>query len=358
MTEAAIAGGVLAGIGVVLWGTGWWRRGLGLFGIKPETMTVEQLKLGVKDPADVGRINQLLASFAGGFNKMLAARSASACRNWCDSLPALYRPFAHEGMAMGYAPRHLFRYNPSAFEERVVKPGPEFRYLYYVGLGFWSGMRHYGPQRLAHVVRGLDPLHGYLCYDGYGFKQAFFDYRDEASVFGRLDALDGYARNAAYQGAGRAFYFLYMDEPEQLIAQILKQRKNAADVAGGVGLASVFIYPDRLEVARELAERMPESLRDSFHLGMCFGLKARSINDREQFERDLASQERCVQEAAFASVRECDRIELLVRSQGREDAYRQWRELVTEWMAGHIQYPLAGVVSVETHPLTGVSASR
>ena len=57
-----------------------------------------------------------------------------------------------------------------------------------------------------------------------------------------------------------------------------------------------------------------------------------------------------VKEAALASVRECDRIELEVRSEGGDDQYRRWRERVAAWMASHVEYPLAGL----KHPIAEV----
>ena len=37
---------------------------------------------------------------------------------------------------MDYMLRHLFRFDPKDFEDQLVKHRPEYRYLYYVGLGF------------------------------------------------------------------------------------------------------------------------------------------------------------------------------------------------------------------------------
>lgn len=246
---------------------------------------------------------------------------------------------------MGYTLRNLFFYRPQEFETRIVRERPEFRYLHYVGLGFWSGMRHHSAQRLHRIVEGLDLLHGFLCFDGFGFKRAFFDYPGDPGSLEILGAFEGYARNAAYQGAGRAFYFLYLDDPDTMVEHIRRHGVYAADMAAGVGLACVFVNPDRLHVARELAAKMPDDLRDHFHLGMCFGLKARSINNVEQFQRDLALCDSDVRDAICASVRECDRNELLIRAQHDRDGYRRWREAVTDWMADHIVYPLAGLKS-------------
>ena len=338
----------------VLVGTGWWRYAFVVFTIPTRRMTVEKLGLLVHAPHDVERIDTILKSFAGGFNTMITRPSLRACQSYCASLPALYRAFAEEGLAMGYTLRQLFRYDPAGFEEQVVKARPEFRYLYYVGLGFWSGMRNHSAQRLANIVEGLDSLHGYLCYDGYGFKHAFFDYREDETGLRAVDFLEGYARRAAYQGVGRAFYFLYRDRPDVLIEHTKKLGEYGADVAAGVGLASVFVYPDQLEVAQGLAVEMPSEWRDDFHLGMCFALKARAINDLDEFEGHVARLDPTVQEAVYASIRECDRIELQVRADGVEEGYRCWRARVTSWMAEHVEYPLAklntSVATISSQP--------
>ena len=325
----------------VLAATGRWRYALRPFAIGPARMTVERLGLRVATPETIERVNTVLSSFAGGVNAMMGAPSSTAWKHYCDSRPILYQPFAHEGVAMGYTVRHLFRFSPAEFEENLVRPRPEFRYLYYVGLGFWSGMRHHRPKRVMRVVAGLDPMHGYLVYDGYGFKSAFFDYpKKDAKALEHLSRLDGYARNAAYQGVGRAFFFLYMDDADEMNRRLHGLGDYAADAAAGVGLACVFVNPDRLEVARAIAAALPTDLHDHVHLGMCFGLKARSINHAAQFELDMAQLPRSVRDAVYASVRECDRVELLVRAERGSDGYEKWRSEVTGWMTRHVRYPL------------------
>jgi len=322
---------------------GGWRRAFAPFRISPRRMTVARLGLCVRDTADIDRVDTILASFLGGFNDMLTARTKAEALASCDGLPTIYRAFAHEGLAMGYTLRSLFRYDASSFEREIVRPRPAYRYLYYVGLGFWSGMRNHPPTKVHRIVEGLDPLHRYLVFDGYGFKVAFFDAPRTEAVYERLSGFSGYARNAAYQGVGRALYFRFMADPQALIEHVRRLDEFATDAAAGVGLASVFVNADRLERAARLASLMPEPWRPQVHLGMCFGLKARAINDIDRFDHDLGRLDVGVQQAVRVAIRECDRIELLVRSEGGADPYRTWRERVTAWMADHIEYPLSGV---------------
>jgi hypothetical protein len=249
---------------LVLIATGWWRLAFAVFRIGSGRLTVRKLGLLVSAPADVERVNTLLRSFAGGFNAMISRPSSKAWRSYCDSLPVLFEPFANEGAAMGFTLRRLFRYSAATFEDQIARAQPGFRYLYYVGLGFWSGMRNHDPQRLARIVDGLDPMYRYLCYDGYGFKHAFFDPGKSPQGLGRLAVLEGYSRNAAYQGVGRAVFFMFMDRPDRMVEYMEGLGVHGADAAAGLGLAAVFVNPDRLEVARKLAVELPDRWRDHF----------------------------------------------------------------------------------------------
>jgi hypothetical protein len=344
-------------MGALLLWTGYWRWAMVVFAIRPGQLTVKKLGLLVESADDVQRVDTILASFASGFNAMLTRPTAEAVRSFCASLPPLYRPFAEEGQAMGYLPRKLGGFAPADFETNIVKRQPEFRYLYYVGLGFWAGMRNYSVQRLRRMVDGLDPLYGNLCFDGYGFQRAFFHYPKNPQALRKLDELQGYDRSAAYHGVGRAFWFLYMARPEVMVSKMASLGSCAADVAAGVGLAAVFVNPDRLASAQSLAREMPEAWQPSFHLGMCFGLKARSINDNDEFQTNLAGQDESLRDAALASIRECDRIEMLVRAESVDEPYLHWRERVTDWLSLHVEYPMAGLCDPQTFA-DGSAATR
>jgi len=333
-----IAGVSAAGLIIAL--TGWWRLALHPWCISTRKMTVRRLGLKVTNCLDIDRVDSILESFAGGFNRMLTSPSETGWQKYCQGQSAFLRPFAEEGAAMGYTPRRLFRYNAADFESCIVKPRPEYRYLYYVGLGFWSGMRNHSAAHVHQIVEGLDPLHSFLCFDGYGFKVAFFDYPKDRKSFRKLDAFEGYAQNAAYQGVGRALHFLFMGNLDMVIQHTAELGDHALDAAAGLGLAAAFINPDRLEREFELGRRLPADWQPHFHLGLCFGLKARSINDLDDFEQNLFRLPLPTQDAIRASIRECDRIELLIRADGQPDGYRRWREQVTQWMTDNIEFPM------------------
>lgn len=355
-----------AAAALLLGASGAWRTLLWPFTIRARRMTVARLGLIVAPGEDTERVNTILRHFLTGFNRTLTSRSLGRALAATSSSDPLYRPFAEEGMAMGYTPHRLFRFDPAAFESDLVRARPEFRYLYYVGLGFWSGLRNHGVDRLLGVTERLDPLHRFLVFDGYGFKVAFFDHPSQPGALSRLDTLPGYARNAALQGVGRALFFRFMGEPPHLIAALRQLGDDAADAAGGVGLAAVFVNPDRLETARTLARSMPMAWRSHFHLGMCFALKARSVNDVDAFQQCLGRTSDAVCAASYAAIRECDRVELLVRDEFYgashlrrpvevDQGYRAWRERVAAWMDRNIEFPLSHVKVSKSAAVTGHS---
>ena len=142
-----------------------------------------------------------------------------------------------------------------------------------------------------------------------------------------------------------------MNDHAALIDHISRLSDNAEDAAAGAGLAAAFINPDRIEIAQRVGRKLPVEWRDHFHLGLCFGCKARSLNNPEEFARDLARTETAGQHAIRAAIDACDRIEQQIRAERGEEPYRRWRENVTRWMAEHIDYPLAGVKSESPEPL-------
>jgi hypothetical protein len=333
IAAAALAGGV--GLGA-----GWWRRVFAVAGIPKRQMTVARLGLHVHEPAHVARVDAILSAFADGFNTILSAPHPDAWRAKAESMPTILQPFAHEGGAMGHIPRRLFRYDPVRFEAQFPRRQPQFRYLYYVGLGFWAGMRNYSAKAMARLVDGLDPLYRYLCYDGFGFKRAFFDRPQRDDGLAALDELSGYARAAAYQGVGRALWFWYMDDLPGLAGAIRQGGDCAEHAAAGVGLAAVFTFPDRLPEVLDLMGELPAEWHRHVALGLCFGLKARATTDRGDFTAQVARLPGPRRQAIAESIEACDRIEADVRSDGLPDGYRRWREAVTQGLEQNVVFPM------------------
>ena len=203
-------------------------------------------------------------------------------------VPVHFRPFFFEGAAMGYLPRgYLSRgYSPGTAEQDLLAMHPGFRYLYYVGLGFWYGMRHpRRPSSLARLAPHLDPVYFPLCYDGFGFKVAFFDYTRRPSAMGLLERGPAEHRAALYQGFGRALFFVFMDDEEGFRdVQDRVPPGRRADLEFGRSLALAFTGVGRpLVIARHLASARDAEEKAARLMGVTWALAAREMNDAEYF---------------------------------------------------------------------------
>lgn len=305
-------------------------------------MTIDALGLRVHQPDHRERVHGVLDAFTRGFNAGLCSSTVDAGLDECDRVDRFYRPFAHEGLAMSYIPRRLMRFDAVSFDRELASRRPEHGYLYHVGLGFWWGSRRAEPRRVHSAIEPLDVLHRYLCFDGYGFQQAFFSApRDPFAL--RFFGFNRYARNAAFQGVGRALYFLLLDDPEGMIAALRRAGEHFNDVVAGLGLAAVFVHLDRFHEVIDLATRIPPAGRSSFQLGMCFGLKARALTDPALFRDVLSGWDPQARRAATAAVEACDQCEAGVRSRGMDDGYRVWRSELQSWLETHLEYPMASI---------------
>jgi hypothetical protein len=169
---------------------------------------------------------------------------------------------------------------------------PDFRYLYYVGLGFWYGFRHRRrPERLARLADSIDPLYFPLCYDGFGFKLGFFDGPQDDGVRAALARCPEPFAAQAYQGFGRSMFFVTMDDDTGWHA--LRETfpaERGADLEFGRALARGFTGIDRpdalvayIETARNAADRT------SRLTGITWALTARRMNDAGYYASCLLS---------------------------------------------------------------------
>ncbi len=269
--------------------------------------------------ASVGR------SFLGGYHAMLRARSLDDVREAGGRVAVHFQPFFFEGAAMGYLPRAYYTpsVGPETVERDLLAMDPRFLYLYYVGLGFWHGFRHpRRPEALEGLARHLDPFYVPLCYDGFGFKLAFFDYPSRPSALRVLDRAPANRRAAIHQGFGRALFFVCMDD-EDRFSRIKSDvsPEHRADLESGRSLAVAFtgldeprrIF-DHLHAAKDQAEA---GLR---LLGVTWALTARQRNDDRYFERCLAG----LPDAQARFLRGLPK--LCLEAEGVSSDYREWRE--------------------------------
>ena len=268
--------------------------------------------------ASVGR------SFLGGYHAMLGARELGELSVAGAAIDRHVRPFFFEGAAMGYLPRAYYTRGaaPERAEAELLALDQRFRYLYYVGLGFWYGFRHkYRPAALEALARHVDPFYFPLCYDGLGFKIGFFDYPGRPALREVLLRAPADRRPEIYQGFGRALFFVCMDDEDRF------QREKAAtseayrsDLESGRSLAFGFTGLRRAErLVPFLAAAADEGELGSRLLGVTWALTARELNDPDYFVECLRTLPPAERELLRALPQRCR------EALGRSASYREWR---------------------------------
>ncbi|HEY3175976.1 MAG TPA: DUF1702 family protein [Candidatus Polarisedimenticolia bacterium] len=231
------------------------------------------------------------SAFIEGFNAMLGRVTLEDVAREGSRVRPHFRPFFFEGAAMGYLPRRLLRRGPSRrhAERDLMSMNPAFRYLYYVGLGFWFGMTSRRPASLLAMEPYLDPIYYPLCYDGFGFKVAFYDDGADPATLRRLEGCPDEHAAALWQGFGRGLFFVFMDEPvefDRLRARSPVRRR--ADLEFGRSLALGFTRVDRPDrLLAHLDEAPTEEDLAARLTGLTWALTARRMNDEAYFAQCL-----------------------------------------------------------------------
>jgi hypothetical protein len=183
------------------------------------------------------------------------------------------RGFAFEGAALGLA---LLDFLTPWRRDRVSRflrgAGDAHAYMVHVGAG-WVWAR--APWGFRRRQKKMDPLLGWLAFDGWGFHEGFF--HGSKYIGGRLPPrrLSGYERRAFDQGLGRSFWFVNGGSPERIAETIANfSAARRPDLWSGIGLAASYagiVGEDSLQKLRELAG----PFRPQLAQGAAFAAKAR-----------------------------------------------------------------------------------
>ncbi len=284
-------------------------------------------------------VSRLGAAFIAGYNTMLTARGPREVKDEGMRVDPHFRPFFFEGAAMGYLPRgYLLRGFEVANAERdLMAMHPRFRYLYYVGLGFWYGFRHRrSPSRIAAIEPHVERLYYPLCYDGFGFKLGFFEYPQRPAVRRVLDRGPAEHRSVLWQGFGRALFFVYMDDEKSFESEKAAARdEHRDDLEFGRSLALAFTGLDRPErIVTHLDAARGGRDQAARLLGVTWALTAREMNDPDYFGE-------CVGRAPAETGKLLRRLPELCRGAlDRSGSYAEWQRKTREAVLG--AYPPPG----------------
>jgi hypothetical protein len=213
------------------------------------------------------------AVFLAGYHAALEHDDNETLARELKAMESEWRGFAFEGAAMGLA--LLDRLTPwrrTRIKNFLHEAGDAHAYMVHVGIGWvWARM----PFGFRRAQKKLDPLLGWLAFDGWGFHEGFFHWPKYIAGQPPPKKLKGYERRVFDQGLGRSFWFVNggnIGLIAQTIANFSADRQ--ADLWSGIGLAATYagiVSEASLGELREMAgERQPQLAQ-----GAAFAAKAR-----------------------------------------------------------------------------------
>jgi hypothetical protein len=237
------------------------------------------------------RLESIGSTFLGGYHVALEAGTPESVGNTLGAVALEMRGFAFEGAAMGFA--LLDRLTPwpaNRLARFLAGAGDPHTYMVHVGLGWLWARVSLGSER---AFRRLDPVLGWLAFDGWGFHEGFFHWPKYIEAQPPPSRVRGYAKRVFDQGLGRSFWFVNGGDPN-LISQVIQgfPADRQSDLWSGIGLAATyagFLDQPGLELLREKAGPHQACLAQ----GSAFASKARERAGNLTDYTDQAAQALC-----------------------------------------------------------------
>jgi len=245
-----------------------WRR---LFQLRAEEASFEVRGFAAGSVETQARLEHIGETFIFGLNSALAAAEPAELFAAVETVALENRGFAVEGAAMGSAIADALMLGGDRLRVWLQWTAQDYSYLGHVGAG-WALARV--PWRRQAILRHLDPVHGWLAYDGLGFHDGYFQPRRIAAGWRRLKT--GYAARAYDQGVGRATWFSSGGDVARAAAAIARlDATRRDDLWAGLALALGYAG-GASEMELRLARQAAGEARPALAQGAGFAAEARA----------------------------------------------------------------------------------
>lgn len=275
-------------------------------------------------------LERAAATFVAGYHAALEHGAPTAVTDELQRLEADLCGFGFEGAAMGLALRdRLSPWRARCIPEFLRGVGDAHAYMIHVGIGWvWARL----PIGFRREQRKLDPLLGWLAFDGWGFHDGFFRWHNFAPNHLAPRRLVDYERRAFDQGFGRSFWFSHGGDVELIartIATFAPDRR--ADLWSGVGLAATYAG-GASEAALRLLRESAGLHRAPLAQGAAFAAKARERGGNRTPYTELAANILCGLSAPGAA-RLTDATLENLPTDTAAPAYEIWRQRIQNHFA-------------------------
>jgi hypothetical protein len=273
------------------------------------------------------RLEKVGAVFMGGYHAALEHNDPAELAAELNQVEREWRGFAFEGAAMGLA--LLDRLTPwggTRISRFLSGAGEPHTYMVLVGVGWvWGRL----PMGFRRTRQRLDPLLGWLAFDGWGFHEGFFRWPKYIAGQPAPKRLMGYEQRVFDQGLGRSWWFVNGGIPE-LVARTIGNfpEDRRGDLWSGIGLAATYCGLADEVGLRELREHAGSHWRQ-LGQGSAFAAKARQRAGNLTDYTTRATQALCGLSAEYAA-RLCDTTLQNLPPDGPEPAYELWRKRIQQ----------------------------
>jgi hypothetical protein len=219
------------------------------------------------------RLEQIGTAFLGGYHAALEQDTLEELVAALNSAETDLSGFAFEGAAMGLALLDfLTPWRRTRLSEFLRGAGDAHTYMAHVGAGWvWARL----PVNFRRAQQRLDPVLGWLAFDGWGFHEGFFHWPKYIDGQAPPKKLKAFERRVFDQGFGRSLWFVNGGNIE-LIAQTISifSPDRQSDLWSGIGLAATYAGILSEASLDELREKSG-SFQPQLAQGAAFAAKAR-----------------------------------------------------------------------------------
>ncbi|MFQ6009294.1 MAG: DUF1702 family protein, partial [Candidatus Zixiibacteriota bacterium] len=267
-------------------------------------------------------LEQVGATFIAGYNAALEETDATSLMPVLNQNERELTGFAFEGAAMALALLDLITpWNRTRIDKYLEVAGAQHVYMIHIGAG-WALARL--RRSIESYLKRRHPVYRWLVVDGYGFHQGYFHWKRFIESRKLPIKMSGYALRAFDQGLGRALWFMYGADVEQVSSSV---RSFAAhrqpELWSGVGLACAYAGKVSLPEIRRLRTAAGQYY-PQLAQGAAFAAKARLRAENLTEYTDQVCQELCGISAVEAA-NLTDRALENLPTESEEPAYQVWR---------------------------------
>ena len=309
-----------------------------LLGLPADAVKFDQRGFCGGNKTVCSRLENVGSTFLTGYHFALESASLAELHVKLAEVDTEVLGFAYEGAAMGLAIcESLTPWRARGFltEKFLAGAGDAHAYMIHVGIGwFWARL----PFGFRRAQKKLDPLLGWLAFDGWGFHEGFFHWRKYINGQPAPKKFSGYERRVFDQGFGRSLWFVLGGNVE-LIATTISNFVAARqpDLWSGIGLAATCaggVEADALQQLRKLSGQFSPQLAQ----GSAFASKARQRAGNLTSYTTLAVKILC-ETSAETAARVTDAALENLPMNAAEPAYEIWRQRIQHLFATNQQTP-------------------